>query len=66
MAAEHAMYDLRALKMLEKLAGREKVMELVEGDLSEELTFSKYPVSETYLLNLRSRVNREIKKYLNI
>ncbi len=65
MVTAHAMYDLRAFQMLEKLAGREKVMELIEGDLNSKITFSSYPTSEGYLLNLRSRVNREIMKYLN-
>ncbi len=64
MVTTHAMYDLRAFEMLEQLAGREKVMELIEGDLKDEITFASYPTSETYLLNLRSRVNREIMKYI--
>ncbi len=62
MVTAHAMYDLRAFRMLEELAGREKVMELIEGDLNEKITFTCYPTSENYLLNLRSRVNREIMK----
>ncbi len=64
MVMEYAMYDLRAFRMLEGLAGREKVMELIEGDLSKEITFSCYPTGANYLLNLRARVNKEIKKYL--
>ena len=36
-------------------------MELVEGGLSRELTFFSYPAEASYLLDLRSRVNAEIK-----
>lgn len=60
----HAMYDLRAFNMLEQLAGREKVLELIDEDAGEEITFSRYPTGDSYLLNLRRRVNKEIKARL--
>lgn len=56
-----ALHDLRALELLESLTSREHVMELVEGGLSRELTFFSYPAEASYLLDLRSRVNAEIK-----
>ena len=37
-------------------------MELIEGNLSEPLTFKRYPKSDMYLIQLRDRVNREIKE----
>ncbi len=54
--------DLRALDLLESLTSREFVMELVEDGLSKELTFFEYPTEAAYLLNLRTRVNEEIRK----
>lgn len=62
MVMAQAMADVRALELLERLAGRDFVMELVEGELAEPLTFSVYPKSDLYLLQLRNRVNREIGK----
>lgn len=62
MVCAEAMQDLRALQLLERLAGRPFVMELVEGDLARPLTFRDYPRSDAYLLGLRRRVNREIAR----
>ena len=63
MVHYEALTDLRALKLLESLTSKEHVMELIEGDLAEPLTFRKYPKSDMYLLVLRNRVNQEIAKY---
>ena len=57
-----AICDLRAFELLESLAGREFVMELLEGGLQREITFFDYPHEASYLLTLRARVNEEIKK----
>ena len=54
--------DLKALELLESLTSREFVLELLEGGLSKELTFFEYPTEAAYLLNLRNRVNEEIRK----
>ena len=50
------------MELLESLTGREFVLELLEGGLSKELTFFEYPTEAAYLLNLRNRVNEEIRK----
>jgi len=63
MVHYEAMTDLRAMKLLESLAGRERVMELMEEDLADPITFKCYPKSDMYLLRLRYMVNREIKKW---
>ena len=55
-----ALTDLRALKLLASLTSKEHVMELIEGELAEPLTFKRYPKSDMYLITLRNRVNREI------
>lgn len=63
MVHYEALTDLRALELLESLTSKEHVMELIEGELAEPLTFKKYPKSDMYLITLRNRVNREIAKY---
>lgn len=57
-----AFYDLRALRLLEELVGRETVENLIMEGVTEKITFSKYPKSADYLLKLRRKVNREIEK----
>lgn len=57
-----ALQDLRALQLLETLIGREEVMELVEQDVEEPITFSEYPRSMEWLLKKRERVNQMIRK----
>ena len=60
MVHYEALTDLRAFELLESLTSKEHVMELIEGELDEPLTFKRYPKSDMYLLTLRNRVNREI------
>ena len=62
MVHYEALTDLRALELLESLSSREHVMELIEGELAEPLTFKKYPKSDMYLITLRNRVNKEIQR----
>lgn len=62
MVHEEALQDLRACQLLESLAGREFVMDCIEGELAEPMTFKCYPKSDMYLLQLRNRINREIAK----
>lgn len=40
------------------------VMNLIEGELDEKITFRKYPKQAEYLLDLRERVNAAIKAKL--
>ena len=51
------LQDLRALKLLESLAGRDEV----EAMLADLEGFTKYPRNSTYCLELRDRVNQKIK-----
>ena len=62
MVLSEALDDLRAFRLLESLSSKEFVMELIEGDLSEPITFKNYPKSDMYLTSLRNRVNMEIAK----
>ena len=66
MVLSEAMDDLRAFRLLESLSSKEFVMELIEGDLAEPITFKKYPKSDMYLTSLRNRVNMEIAKKIII
>lgn len=65
MVLYEAMTDLRALEYLEELTSKEYVLELIEGELVEPLTFKKYPKSDMYLLGLRNRVNKLIDSIVN-
>lgn len=60
MVLSQALADIRALQLLESLAGRDFVIGFIDGDLVEPLTFTTYPKSDMYLMQLRNRVNREI------
>ena len=60
MALYAAQTDLRALNALAEKTSYEHVLELIEGDLADPITFETYPHSEYYYVNLRNRVNREL------
>ena len=56
-----ALQDLRAMKLLESLAGRETVMEILEDGVSP-ITFKEYPHGDEYILNMREKINLRIKE----
>ena len=60
MVTHHALQDLRAMQWLEKLAGREKVLEIIDVGPAEPVTFTRYPREAEYLIRLRERINQEI------
>ena len=60
MALYAAQTDLRALNALAEKTSYEHVMELIEGELAEPVTFTEYPKNEYYYVNLRNKVNREL------
>ena len=60
MALYAAQTDLRALNALAEKTSYEHVLELIEGDLQNPITFENYPKSEFYYVNLRNKVNREL------
>ena len=62
MTLRQAFHDLRALQLLERLAGREAVEAIIAEGLEEELTLTRYPRNNAYLHDLRQRVNGEIEK----
>lgn len=57
MVLKEALFDLRALQLLESYIGREKVVALIYEQTESDITFSHYPHSSEYIHNLRKRVN---------
>ena len=55
-----AHQDMRAMQLLESLAGREAVLKLIDEGI-EPITFDRYPHSDDYVLGLRSRINKAIE-----
>ena len=62
MQVLEAYQDMRAMQLLETLAGREAVLKLIDEGI-EPITFDKYPHSDDYVLGLRERINRAIEKH---
>jgi hypothetical protein len=60
MVLSEALYDLRALNLLESLTDRAYVESLIYEKYHEMITFKQYPKDPEYLLELRERVNHEI------
>ena len=56
-----ALQDLRALRLLESLIGREKTIALVEEGLDKPITFKEYPRDAEWLLDCRRRINEAIR-----
>ena len=55
MIASQAMYDLRALQLLEEKIGRSQVLKLIDHEM--EITFSSYPRTDEYINDLRNRIH---------
>lgn len=58
-----ALQDLRALQLLETLIGKARTVALIEEGLTEPLTFSVYPRSTEWMLEVRERINQTIAAY---
>lgn len=57
-----AIQDISALKLCEKLYGREYVMRIIEDGI-EPITFANYPHSDEYLLGVREKINSAIANH---
>ncbi|MCR5056572.1 MAG: DUF4091 domain-containing protein [Clostridia bacterium] len=57
------LQDRRALTLLESMIGREKVLALIEEGI-EPIRFNKFPYERDFVLNLREKINKEIKKHV--
>lgn len=60
-----ALQDLRALRLLESLIGRDKTVALVNEGLTAPITFARYPKEDGWLMGLRRRVNEAIMRASN-
>lgn len=58
-----AMQDLRALRWLEALTGREHVLSLLRECAGGEVTLTQYPHEAAFFDTLRARVNAEIVQH---
>ncbi len=56
-----ALCDLRALKLCEKLCGREAVLDAVESTFPKPFDFKHYPQDGIYILVLRNKINALIE-----
>lgn len=65
-AMNEAFQDMRALQMLEELAGKEKVLEILEDNDGEKynLTFTDYPRSEKWHVLKREEINNKIRELI--
>ena len=60
---DDALLDLRALRLLESLAGRDYVLQLIHTVAGmDRITFTDYPRTDAFLLDLRELVAAEIEK----
>jgi hypothetical protein len=59
-----ALQDLRALKLLEELIGREETLKLLEEDPDNPITFKQYPTDSSWLLSKREQINRKIQEHI--
>ncbi len=65
-AMNEAVQDMRALQWLENLAGKEKVLEILEDNEGEKfnLTFTDYPRSEKWHIEKREEINKAIRELI--
>lgn len=59
-----AFQDMMALQLLESLIGREKTIELLEQGIDTPITFTEYPHSDEWQLQMRERINDAIRQQL--
>jgi hypothetical protein len=55
-----ALQDLRACSLLASYIGKEKVMDIIEEDLDNELKFSCYPKDPDWIIAKREKINQLI------
>ena len=57
-----ALQDMRALQLLGRLIGKERVISILEQGLDTALTFKAYPIDINWLLEKRDEINRMIAR----
>ena len=59
-----AVQDFTAMKLLESMIGRAKVMAIIEDEAGSPITMKKYPHGNDFILKTRERINKAIKENL--
>ncbi len=59
-----ALQDLRALRLLDELMGREAVLAALDEGLDEPITFSRYPKEAAWIVSKRDWINGKIKEHV--
>lgn len=59
-----AVQDFTAMKLLESMIGRAKVMAIIEDEAGRPVTMKKYPHGNDFILKTRERINEAIKENL--
>jgi hypothetical protein len=57
-----AMQDIRALQLLEGLAGKQETIQCLEKGMNQPITFKSYEKSSNWMIEMRERVNQMIKE----
>ena len=61
-----ALADIEICRLLESFIGREKVIEMIDGDAGMDVTFFQYPRNSRYIPELIEKMKQEIKTYTNM
>ena len=62
MVHDEAMADICALYLLESLTNRQTVVDIINEEAGQRITFSDYPKDPSFCLRVRNRVNRRIEE----
>jgi len=54
-----ALQDLRAFELLEQYIDKKDILEMIDSPM--KITFSEYPNSSEYIIDLRNKINNAIK-----
>jgi len=63
LVAQEGFCDFEALNLLAQKIGREKVLAMIDDGLATPITFTDFPQTEEYLINLRFKVNEMIGQH---
>lgn len=61
---KHSREDIRAFELLESLTSKEFVMSMISENIDYDINFKKYPTDDSYLIELREKVNLKIKELI--
>ena len=61
---KEAMQDLRAMELLEKYMPKSEIIDLIEEDEKEKITFSCYPQNAEFILKTREKINKKIAQLI--